>query len=126
MISVGVSGAAGRMGRAVAETVTTADDLTLAALYDPAGASRAAAGGVAVAADPQALRGCDVIVEFTRPDVVMENLATWRRFGSHAVVGTSGFDAKRLDVLRAAWPDGPPNCMVVANFSIGAVVMMAP
>ena len=124
MITVGVSGAAGRMGRAVAETVASADDLTLQAMYDPSAADAAEVNGARVASDPEALNGCDVIVEFTRPDVVMENMATWRSFGSHAVVGTSGFDADRLATLRAAWGDGPPNCVVVSNFSIGAAVMM--
>ena len=54
----------------------------------------------------------------------MANLATWRALNLHAVVGTSGFDANRLDVLRGQWGSGPPNCLVVPNFSIGAVLMM--
>ena len=41
-----------------------------------------------------------VVVEFTRPDVVMENLATWRSLGLNAVVGTSGFDDAKLAALR--------------------------
>jgi 4-hydroxy-tetrahydrodipicolinate reductase len=39
-------------------------------------------------------------------------------------VGTSGFDESRLGALRADWGSGPPNCLVVPNFSIGAVLMM--
>ena len=123
MTLVGVSGAAGRMGRLVAETIDAADDLTLGALYDP-GAAGSEVAGTAVTADPDDLGGSDVIVEFTRPDVVIANLATWRASGAHAVVGTSGFDADRLAALREVWSDGPPNCIVVPNFSIGAVVMM--
>jgi 4-hydroxy-tetrahydrodipicolinate reductase len=44
--------------------------------------------------------------------------------GLHAVVGTSGFDENRLAELRERWTSGPPNCLVVPNFSIGAVLMM--
>jgi 4-hydroxy-tetrahydrodipicolinate reductase len=40
------------------------------------------------------------------------------------VVGTSGFDEGRLAALRRQWGKGPPNCLVVPNFSIGAVLMM--
>jgi len=123
MTLVGVSGAAGRMGRFVAEAVADSGDLTLGALYDP-GAMGAVVAGRTVTPDPDDLTGCDVIVEFTRPDVVMSNLQTWRRLGAHAVVGTSGFDAGVLADLEANWIDGPPNCLVVPNFSIGAVVMM--
>ncbi len=40
------------------------------------------------------------------------------------MVGTSGFDAARVSELRAFWGEGPPNCLVAPNFSIGAVTMM--
>ena len=65
-----------------------------------------------------------MVVEFTRPDVVMENLRRWHQLDTHAVVGTSGFDAARVENLRRTWDSGPPNCLVAPNFSIGAVVMM--
>ena len=123
MIKVGVSGAAGRMGRLVAETVAGRDDLEISGLYDPGGSSGVVAGHE-VGTDPGALAGADVVVEFTRPDVVMANLAAWREAGACAVVGTSGFDHGRIAELRSMWGDGPPNCIVVPNFSIGAVVMM--
>ncbi len=120
---VGVSGAGGRMGRLVAEWVAAADDLQLAGLYDPNHPGDVVAG-TTVSPDPETLAGCDVVVEFTVPDVVMGNLATWRALGAHAVVGTSGFDERRLAELADLWPSGPPNCIVVPNFSIGAVMMM--
>jgi 4-hydroxy-tetrahydrodipicolinate reductase len=110
------------MGRLVAETVDAAADLELSALYDPDGGT--AVGGVPVSKDPGVVAGSQVVVEFTRPEVVMENLARWRRAGASAVVGTSGFDPARLVQLESLWPDGPPNVLVVPNFSIGAVVMM--
>jgi 4-hydroxy-tetrahydrodipicolinate reductase len=123
MTRVAVSGAAGRMGRLVAEAVAAAPDLDLVAAYDPAGEGQVA-GGLAVGTDPSAPAAAEVVVEFTNPAVVMENLARWRGMGRHAVVGTSGFDVARLAALRAAWGDGPPNCLVVPNFSVGAVLMM--
>jgi 4-hydroxy-tetrahydrodipicolinate reductase len=120
---VGVSGAAGRMGRLVGEAVAAAPGLELVAAYDPAGAVEMVAG-VAVSTDPGALSAAEVVVEFTHPGVVMENLALWRRLGLHAVTGTSGFDDARLGALREQWGSGPPNCLVVPNFSIGGVLMM--
>lgn len=120
---VAVSGAAGRMGSLVAQTIADAPDMDLGPMYDPRAAGSSVAG-VTIGDDPAALAEADAVVEFTEPDVVMENLATWRSFGLHAVVGTSGFNAKRIAALREEWGNGPPNCLVVANFSIGAVVMM--
>lgn len=123
MISVGVSGAAGRMGRLVAEAVGPADDLELVGLYAPGHAGETVAGRVCTD-DPADLAGADVVVEVTVPDVVMDNLERWRVAGSHVVVGTSGFDEARIERLRRTWGSGPPNCLVVPNFSIGAVLMM--
>jgi 4-hydroxy-tetrahydrodipicolinate reductase len=123
MTRVAVSGAGGRMGRLVAGAVQEAPDLELVAAYDP-GHTGDILCGVVVASDPTVVGEAEVVIEFTTPDVVMENLALWRRHGVHAVVGTSGFDTARLEALRRAWGSGPPNCLVVPNFSIGAVLMM--
>lgn len=120
---VAVSGAAGRMGRLVAEAVAEADDLELVAGYDPGHAGEKVSG-IVVSSDPTVVGEAEVVVEFTAPDVVLANLEQWRRLGVHAVVGTSGFDSQRLARLAESWPDGPPNCLVVPNFSIGAVLMM--
>lgn len=116
---VAVSGAAGRMGSLVADAVRGADDLELAGLFDPL-----TDGSGGVSADPEVVRGADVVVEFSVPDVVMANLERWRQTGVHAVVGTSGFTAERIEELRSLWGSGPPNCIIAPNFSIGAVLMM--
>jgi 4-hydroxy-tetrahydrodipicolinate reductase len=117
MIRVIVSGAAGRMGMMVAASVEQQDDLALVGRYDPAGAA-----GVVV--DPADLPDTDVVVEFTNPDVVMANLRHWREREWHVVVGTSGFTDERLDEAREIFGDGPVNCLIVPNFSIGAVLAM--
>jgi 4-hydroxy-tetrahydrodipicolinate reductase len=53
----------------------------------------------------------------------MDNLRTWHRRGMAAVVGTSGFTEDRLTELRQLWGEGSPGCLVVPNFSVGAVLM---
>ncbi|MCB1246437.1 MAG: 4-hydroxy-tetrahydrodipicolinate reductase [Acidimicrobiia bacterium] len=121
-MKVGVSGASGRMGGLVAKTLSEAEGLHLIALYDPHTSGNIA--GLSISQDTAALDGCDVIVEFSRPDVVMDHLAVWRSFGANVVVGTSGFDSERLAGLESMWGSGPGNCLVVPNFSIGAVLMM--
>jgi 4-hydroxy-tetrahydrodipicolinate reductase len=123
MTRVAVSGAGGRMGRLIAEAVTTADGFDLVALYDPSHGGDEA-GGVAISADPAVVGDAEVVVEFTVPDAVMGNLEAWRSLGVHAVVGTSGFDSGRIAAVRQSWGTGPPNCLIVPNFSTGAVLMM--
>ncbi len=121
-MKVGVAGASGQMGGLAAATLSEADDLHLIALYDAHTAGNIA--GLSISQDSAALDGCDVILEFSRPDVVMDHLAQWRSFGANVVVGTSGFDTERLAALERLWSNGPGNCLVVPNFSIGAVLMM--
>ncbi|MDH4117303.1 MAG: 4-hydroxy-tetrahydrodipicolinate reductase [Acidimicrobiia bacterium] len=123
MIRVGVSGAAGRMGRAIATAIAASDSLVLHGLYAP-GHEGEVLAEVPLSVNPEAMAGADVIVEVTRPDVVMRNVIGWKELGCHAVVGTSGFDEDRIASLRQAWGEAPVNCLVVPNFSIGAVLMM--
>ena len=120
---VGVSGAGGRIGRLVAETILAAEDLELGLLYDPPHAGEELAGG-SIGDDAAAMENADVVVEVTHPDVVMENLDTWRQLDVHAVVGTSGFDKVRIGEVEDQWGAGPPNCLIVPNFSIGGVTAM--
>jgi 4-hydroxy-tetrahydrodipicolinate reductase len=76
--------------------------------------------------DPLALvDDCDVVVDFTAPDVVMDTLRHCIPRGIHVVVGTSGFDAARLDTVRQLLAGHDEVGVLVApNFSIGAVLMM--
>jgi 4-hydroxy-tetrahydrodipicolinate reductase len=65
--------------------------------------------------------GCDVAIDFTRPDAVPGNAAACLAAEVPFVVGTSGFDAGALD--RAARDAGVP-CFFAPNFAVGAVLMM--
>ena len=66
------------------------------------------------------------VVDFTHPDVVMDNLQFCISHGIHAVVGTTGFDADRLETLRGwlADADDGTGVLIAPNFSVGAVLMM--
>ena len=65
--------------------------------------------------------GCDVAVDFTRPEAVTENAARCLAAHVPVVIGTTGFDAAAIDAhAREA---GVP-CFHAPNFSQGAVLMM--
>ncbi|HEU5454193.1 MAG TPA: 4-hydroxy-tetrahydrodipicolinate reductase, partial [Nocardioides sp.] len=69
--------------------------------------------------------GAQVVVDFTHPDAVMDNLEFCLDHGIHAVVGTTGFDDDRVETLRRWLADAPGVGVLVApNFSIGAILMM--
>jgi len=112
MIKVGMLGARGRMGSQVRQTVAAADGLAVGAEVDQG--------------DPRdPLAGCDVVVDFTHPGAVLDNLHWCIGKGLDAVVGTSGFDEPRLAQVRD-WLAAAPSVrvLIVPNFSVGAVLMM--
>ncbi len=113
-ISVGVLGARGRMGTEVCRAVDAADDLELVAMIDQG-------DWLSNASDA----GAEVVVDFTSPDVVMDNVHWCVEQGINVVVGTSGFTAQRLDRIRAWLSHKPGVGVIVApNFAVGAVLMM--
>jgi 4-hydroxy-tetrahydrodipicolinate reductase len=69
--------------------------------------------------------GAEVVVDFTHPDAVMDNLKFLVDNGIHAVVGTTGFTGDKLETVRG-WLDGKPEVgvLVAPNFALGAVLAM--
>lgn len=121
MLSVAVSGAGGKLAGPIIEGIVEADDLDLVALFNPNRAGQEM-DGVTITGEASEV-SADVIVETAHGDVVFDNLGAWRNTGAATVVGTSGFTPERLDLLRSMWGSHAP-CLVVPNFSIGAVLMM--
>ncbi len=119
---VAISGAGGKLATPIAAAVIESDDLELSALFNP---NRAGSDlhGVIVVGDPSQV-SADVMVETAHPDVVFANLEAWSSARIATVVGTSGFTAERLSRLEEMWGGDGPACLVVPNFSIGAVLMM--
>ncbi|MFI8567160.1 4-hydroxy-tetrahydrodipicolinate reductase [Rhodococcus sp. NPDC078407] len=113
-VRVGVLGSRGKVGQAICAAVEAADDLELVASVDQG--------------DPLANfvdANAEVVVDFTHPDVVMDNLQFLIEHGIHAVVGTTGFDEPRLEQVRE-WLAGSPDTgvLIAPNFAIGAVLSM--
>ena len=140
-IEVVVSGALGRMGRTVCGAVVEADDMLLVGGADPGAAEASDPGGAvpglpfcatdlseafdrveAAGSAPEG--GHRVVVDFTQPHAVAENIALCVARGWPAVVGTTGLEPDALDRLAAeAERTGIP-VLVAPNFAIGAVLMM--
>ncbi|SNS26814.1 4-hydroxy-tetrahydrodipicolinate reductase [Rhodococcoides kyotonense] len=113
-IRVGVLGARGKVGQAICAAVDEAAGLELVATVDQG--------------DPLSTftdASTDVVVDFTHPDVVMDNLKFLIENNIHAVVGTTGFDDDRLATVRSWLETSPETGVLIApNFAIGAVLTM--
>jgi 4-hydroxy-tetrahydrodipicolinate reductase len=114
MIKVGVLGANGRMGSEVVKAVSSAQGLDLVATLD-----------VGDSLEKLVTSGAEVVVDFTTPDAVMGNLDFLVKAGINVVVGTTGFDEKRIEKIQSLLKDHPAVGVLIApNFAIGAVLMM--
>ncbi len=111
---VGVLGAKGKVGATMVAAVEDAEDLTFTVGVD--------------AGDPLSQlvdSRTEVVIDFTHPDVVMDNLKFLIGNGIHAVVGTTGFTDERLAQVRE-WLAAKPDVavLIAPNFAIGAVLSM--
>jgi len=111
---VGVLGAKGKVGATMVAAVEAAADLTFTAGVD--------------AGDPLSLftdSETEVVIDFTHPDVVMDNLKFLIDNGIHAVVGTTGFTDERVSQVKVWLADKSDVAVLIApNFAIGAVLSM--
>lgn len=113
-IKVAILGAKGRMGSESVKAISAADDLELVASLD-----------LGDSLDLLKSSGAEVVLDFTTPDSVMKNLEFAISNGIHVVVGTTGIDSQRMDVIKSLLAKNPKvGAIIVPNFGLGAVLMM--
>jgi 4-hydroxy-tetrahydrodipicolinate reductase len=90
-LRVAVAGASGRMGQMLIEAVKAAPDCELAGTLD-------------IGADLRAsLAHAQVLIDFTRPEGTLAQLAVCRELGVKAVIGTTGFsDPQKAEIAAHA------------------------
>lgn len=121
-VRIGVVGAGGKMGTAVCAAVVAAPGLDLVAAVDPFAAGQQRSGiAVSGGLEVFAAEGVDVVVDFTIASAARDTLPWLAERGIHAVVGTTQLE-DQFEALRGAFTRS--NCLVAANFAIGAVLMM--
>jgi len=113
-IKVAVLGVKGRMGSETVKAINAAPDLELVAQLD-----------LGDSLETLNQKGAQVVVDFTNPDAVMKNLEFAINNGIHVVVGTTGFDEKRLSEIKS-WleKNQQVGAVIAPNFGLGAVLMM--
>jgi len=113
-IKVAILGAKGRMGTESVKAISAADDLELVASLD-----------LGDSLDSLKSSGAEVVLDFTHPDSVMKNIEYAINSGIHVVVGTTGIDSQRMDVIKSLLAKNPKVGAIIApNFALSAVLMM--
>lgn len=126
-IKVVIAGCSGRMGKALLEGVFQSDDLALHAALDHKGSAHLGkdageiagqACGVKITADfATALKGADVLIDFTRPEGTLAHLAECIKSGVNIVIGTTGFNPQQKSEVAAAGQK--IGVMFAPNMSVG-------
>ncbi|MDP2829887.1 MAG: 4-hydroxy-tetrahydrodipicolinate reductase [Sulfuricellaceae bacterium] len=127
VLNIAIAGSTGRMGRALLEAVAQTPDMRVHAALERAGGSGlgrdagemiGAPNGVIIRDDvATALQGCDVLIDFTRPDATLNHMAICRELGVKMVIGTTGFSSAEKEQIVEASRD----CGIVfaPNMSVG-------
>ena len=113
MIKVGVLGAKGRMGAEVVKAINSAPDLALTSALD-----------LGDSLSDFVANQTRVVVDFTHPDVVMENLKFLIEQNINVVVGTTGFTDDRIQQIEKWLNKKSVGVLIAPNFGLGAVLMM--
>ena len=126
-LKIAIAGSSGRMGRALLEAVLQSADMRLGAaleqegdahLNQDAGELVGAPCGVAISAEVEkSVRGCDALIDFTRPEGTLAHLAACRKLGVKMVIGTTGFSVEQKQTIAEVAHDIA--IVMAPNMSVG-------
>lgn len=126
-IKISLTGACGKMGKEVIQEVINNKDLELVCAVDKFNIGSDVYQNVHIEGDLKSAlidKKPDVVVDFTQPDTVFENAALYLNMGIKSVIGTTGLSQNQIDELKKLSDSKNTGCIVVPNFSTGAVLMM--
>ncbi|SMN12917.1 4-hydroxy-tetrahydrodipicolinate reductase [Bathymodiolus heckerae thiotrophic gill symbiont] len=117
MIKIAVTGASGRMGQTIIESINQSDGVELGIALDKGDDLGAVLGRF------------DVLIDFTRPAATLDYLAICVSANKAVVIGTTGFDDARLAVINNVAKQIPvvfaPNMSIGVNLSLKLLDMAA-
>jgi 4-hydroxy-tetrahydrodipicolinate reductase len=139
-IPVVVIGAAGKMGREVIKAVASAPDMILVGAIDTTAEHQDKdAGELAGLSEPLEIpitnqlesmlafaaqeKQSGVMIDFTHPDSVYNNVRSAIAYGIRPVVGTTGLSPQKIQDLADFAEKASTGCLIIPNFSIGMVLL---
>lgn len=133
MLNIAITGASGRMGRALLQAVHSTEGLVLAGATVAPGSSLIGADagelaglgnlGVALTDDAgAAFEPADLVIDFTTPEATLAHLDLLKGSGKRIVIGTTGFSELQLSRLKQASEAMP--VVFAANYSVGVTLSL--
>ena len=127
MIKIGVVGANGKMGKEVVKLALTNPDFDLVCAIDKFGIGEKINDNVTIEEDiAKAIETNkpDIIVDFTQPSVIFENIKIYQKLKTKAVIGTTGLTNSQIEEIEKLANENNTGIIIAPNFSIGAILMM--
>lgn len=127
MIKVAVVGACGKMGREVIKMVNSEPDFRLVCAIDKLNTGENISKGIHIESDLKSalkVHEIDVIVDFTQPSTIFENIKIYMEENIKAVIGTTGLSTLEIEEIQRLSKEKNTGIIIAPNFSIGAVLMM--
>ena len=127
LIKVGVIGAQGKMGKTVVSAVLNDNELELVCAVDKFNVGFEIAPSIKIQDDiKKALIETkpDIVVDFTQPSSIFENIKTYLDLNVKSVIGTTGLKKEQLEEIEKLSNQKNTGVLIAPNFSIGAVLMM--
>ncbi len=138
-IPVVVNGAVGKMGREVVKAIAAAPDMTLLGALDRSPEVQGKDIGEVIGIEPLEVpilndlqatlcmaaqeKQLPVMVDFTHPDFVYDNVRSAIAYGVRPVVGTTGLSPEQIDELAEFADKSSLGVAIIPNFSIGMVLL---
>jgi len=127
LIKIGVVGANGKMGSTVINAVLNDSECELVCAIDKFGVGKELANGIIVNDD---LKGVlskvkpDIVVDFTQPSTIFDNILTYMEYKVKSVIGTTGLSEEQIKQIQHLSKMNETGIIIAPNFSIGAILMM--
>lgn len=129
-----VNGACGRMGQEVVKTIVLEREDILVGVCDRINVGKNIMELLALDAEKLIIKDDlegliretrpEVIIDFTTPTVVMENIRIGLSNGVNMIVGTTGITEVDLEIIEKMARENKANILIAPNFALGAVLMM--
>lgn len=125
MTRIAIAGITGWTGKAIAEAANTAPEITLAAGISRACAGTDIAGAPCFASVDEALTKAefDVLIDYTKPEIIRAHTEAAIAKGKHVVIGTSGLTAEDYAALDHLAKQAGTGIVASGNFAITAALM---
>jgi len=122
-MKLAVSGCRGRMGQRIVALARDDKDFQVTTTLERPDHPQAGStvDGITVSTGPDALAGCDCLIEFTSPQATLANLEACVRHGVKMVIGTTGLEPAQVEAIRKASEKIP--IVFSSNMSIGVNIL---